>query len=726
MSFLNAIMLGGAGAIAIPILIELLNRRKIQHVQWAAMQFLRNAINRNRKKLTLENLLLLLLRCLILLLLAFALARPVLPSGNAGFLGLSESSAVFIIDNSYSMQLSDGVQTRMDEARTAAEEIVDSLPSGSSGALLLATEAVNPIIPAPTRDLSLLRKSLRSFPASDSTSNFAPSLRAAMNTLESNPAAGGEIYLITDGQAVGWRAFKDILNTINEAQNRYQVYILFVGGGATEQNLGISTLRTDANLAAAGQPMRFEAEVTNFGSQPATDVPVTLAVNRSLPSSQVVISSLDPGTSQLVSLTTRINSSGYHTVTAALPGDRLPNDDTRAVALKTIEQLEILLVDGNPSPSPADSSTFFLQNALQPVPKERLADFFIKVETVNLANFNPAVLGRKDVVMFSDVDMLPQTAINALADFLISGGSAYFFTGPNVDTSFYNSTLLDSYAMMPAFMERAGLSVSPLPTLSFQESNFEHPIAAAWRDQAAGSLSTALFYNYHPLVPAPWPDENANPQAGAPSIILRYRDGSPAIMERSWGTGRVVLFNSTADTRWNDMPLRASFIPLLFRSLGYLIQRGDDSLNIPVGTPFTHVVDSRLVGESAVVEHLDPDVGFKQTFTIELGEKTAMLRTDPLRVRGAYEATINAQPPERFKFAVTTDPIESDLFPISPEQRGQLSEVAEVIDWQEGEDIGRQMQARRTGTELWPTIAMFILGLTIVETILAKRYSVSH
>ena len=76
MQFLNQILLAGLAAAAIPIIIHLLNRRRFKRVPWAAMRFVQVSLQRNQRRMQIEDLILLIIRCLLLALLAFALARP--------------------------------------------------------------------------------------------------------------------------------------------------------------------------------------------------------------------------------------------------------------------------------------------------------------------------------------------------------------------------------------------------------------------------------------------------------------------------------------------------------------------------------------------------------------------------------------------------------------------------------------------------------------------------
>src|SRR6478752_3159399 len=96
----------GAGLVlaSIPIIIHILNRRRFKTVTWAAMEFLLRAMRKNRRRLRFEQWLLLATRCLVVLLLGFALARPLgCDNPTVALVGGRTGVSVFVIDNSYSM-----------------------------------------------------------------------------------------------------------------------------------------------------------------------------------------------------------------------------------------------------------------------------------------------------------------------------------------------------------------------------------------------------------------------------------------------------------------------------------------------------------------------------------------------------------------------------------------------------------------------------------------------
>ena len=78
MGFLTPALLGGAALIAVPVILHLVMRRQSRQVTFPALRFVQLRREANRRRLQLRHLLLLLLRCLLVAGLAFALARPTL------------------------------------------------------------------------------------------------------------------------------------------------------------------------------------------------------------------------------------------------------------------------------------------------------------------------------------------------------------------------------------------------------------------------------------------------------------------------------------------------------------------------------------------------------------------------------------------------------------------------------------------------------------------------
>src|SRR5258706_7819918 len=98
MGFFNPGLMWFALGGAIPVIIHLLHRQKYRRVRWAAMEFLLAALKKTQRRLQLENLILLLLRVLIMLLVAMAIARPFFREAPLDLLADSDTHHLFVID----------------------------------------------------------------------------------------------------------------------------------------------------------------------------------------------------------------------------------------------------------------------------------------------------------------------------------------------------------------------------------------------------------------------------------------------------------------------------------------------------------------------------------------------------------------------------------------------------------------------------------------------------
>ena len=287
-------MLAGLAAISVPIIIHLLNRRKFQKVVWAAMRFIQTSVEKNQKRMRIEDMILLALRCLLLALLALALARPAILSNATGVFGQSKVTGVIILDNSQSMGLSDGTGTRFDKAKQAAEAALDSMPSGSATAVFLSSDIVQGVIPEPTFDFNLARKILREAPLTDRATDVFPALEKAVDTLKGRLAIRKEIFLVTDGQAAGWRQLTEIQRLLERIKTEIKTHVILVSEHE-EKNLGVSELRVASGLTPARQPLRFEAKVTNYGKEESRNTRVSLSVDAEQPSDEFTIDTIPAG-----------------------------------------------------------------------------------------------------------------------------------------------------------------------------------------------------------------------------------------------------------------------------------------------------------------------------------------------------------------------------------------------------------------------------------------------
>jgi hypothetical protein len=727
MTFLNIGALFGLAAISIPIIIHLLNQFQVKEVTWAAMRFLQESIEKNTRRLQLEDLLLLLLRCLLVALLIFVLSRPTWMSGEHTT-GAHQVTAVLILDDSYSMGLTNGITTSFQRGQTAAEQILAAFPTGSSSALFFAADNVQPVIAQPTYDFSLLRQTIRQAKVTDRATDLSNALQLAVTTLQKHEGSEAkEIYLITDGQANGWPSLDQMEKQLADVGKQISVHLVLVGDAA-ESNLGITDLRIDSGLTPVGQPLRCTVQVFNGSGTEARDVRVSLNVDDEPAVDEKIIDSIQPNTAGSVALFAKLRSEGYHTITAQIPHDRLPADDQRTVAVRTVREVKVLLVNGGTSMNAAEADDFYVRNALTPVSPGDLPNYFVKTTTINSGQLGVTSLDDYDAVYLLDVDQVDPSSATTLAHFVQQGGGLVIFPGPGTNIDAWNQDMgKDDF--LPAHLgpyKGDPQRNDEKKFFTLQTRDYLHPITALWNDPSAGSLANAHYYAYYALTPNSWkaPAEGeATPTGGPPQVIMHFNGSDdPAAVEHTWGSGRVILFASTPTTAWNDLPVHTAFVPLMQRVLGSLIERQTEGLNVRVGQPFAFVVPSEELHRDVTViapGQTDPPRVEGQVALVNGLPEVQYAKTD---FSGAYKVTL-AGDDSPIYFAAQSDPAESNLTQLTDAQLKELSASVDIIKWTPDIKLTQNLSSARNGHELWLPLLIAALICATLETFLAQSFS---
>lgn len=713
-------------AVSVPIIIHLWNRRRFKKVVWAAMRFVQISVEKNKKRMEIEDMILLALRCLLLFLLALALARPAFRDSAAGAFGVAKVTAVLLLDNSGSMGMSDGVETRFEQGRKAAEQIINSLPSGSAVAVYLASDTAKPLLAEPTHDLNLARKVIREARLSDRGTEMYQPLERAVETLKGRAAVQKEIYLITDGQSAGWSQLGDIQTLLARAtdagkKENLQTHLVLVGR-REERNLGITDLTLASGLSPINRPLRFEVSVANTGSLKVDNVKVSIAVDADAASDSVVIPEIPPGQIRTASLFVRLRTEGWHSVTAKIGQDALPFDDQRVLAVRGIKELSALLIDGDPGDEPRAAETFFIRLAMAPVPFAEQQDYFVKPRAVTVPELSGVRFDDYDVVVLANVAEITVAQSQLLERFVRRGGGLLVFPGPRTNPTFYNERLGRELKLLPAAIgDLVGDEQQDEKFAHFQSKNYDHPIISLWRNQSAGTIASARFYKYFKLLPIIDGNSSTN-VADATKVVLRFEDESPAVVEKSYGLGRVVQFASTGDIAWNDLPVRPAVVPLLHRILAAVTQNRDQSANLPVGQPFVRRLHAERIGQDASVvnpAHEGDERDLEKIAMIEGNPGVTYDRTDQ---SGIYEVKLS-DPEESVKFATQSNPAESGLAELSAADLGEIRRVANVARFNPLVDLRQLVEKQRVGAEFWLPLVIIVLLLAGCETFLAQYFS---
>ena len=740
MSFLNTIMLAGVAAVAVPIIIHLLNRRKFKTVTWAAMKFIKLSVDQNQRRMRIEDLILLLIRCALVVLLALALARPASKDATSDVLGQTKVTAFVILDNSYSMDLQgrDG-KNAFEEARSAAQETLKALPSGSAVGVLLASDIVQSLIDEPTYDLKQAEQAIKDAKVGHHATDLHKAIEFVVGKLKLlETALPKEVYVITDGQASGWRQNSEIQKLIEDNEGAINFYVLRVGEDGSPDNLAVTKMDISSGLTPINHPLRFEVEVANHGTKERQDVTVDLFVNdEASPRDQVSIPSVPAGGTATVPLFTRLDREGYYAIRAAFKDpkqvDVLAADNKNHLVVRAVKELRVLLVDGDQQGTDIrDHESFFLQVALSPV-----ADHYVQVDVKGPGELSRTGLERYTAVIMANVPSFKESDIELMQNYLRNGGGMIFYPGDKVDRDYYNEELFSKHAILPSpWGVPTGDAGQDEQYIEFQKRAFEHPVTSPWNNPEFGSLGSARTFRWLPLKEKV-AEQSKVKEAGLPRVVLRYEKkaavgqeegilGAAAIMERDWGGGKVFQFSSTADTDWSDLPIRgASVVPLVYRIIGSIQANQDSGLNLKVGDPFRKTLAAHQGSAEGFV--FDPYLSRTNNLTVQTNYIQPVLEFKETHRAGFYDFHLKGDAANKVRFAVQPDQRESDLRKIDDKDlRNFLRNAgADLIPWDSNVDFQAAVQDKRIGAELWLWVLGIVLLLAGLETFLAQKFSQS-
>ena len=767
-TFTSANLLWFITLCSIPIIIYILNRRRYKRIIWAAMEFLLQAMKKNRRRLRIENLLLLIIRTAIILFLVFAIAGPIVKGG-----GLLEelvgarNNWVVLIDNSYSMGYKTGETTSLDRALKVAKSLVEKLGAGDRIAIGLMNSDLDSegLFPTPVtiskkkEDTRGIIAALSDISVSHKTTNVPNTLDAALKILDRFEAGGGAaeskrfktLYLITDCQAYGWYEeavlrSKRLAAVMDGLKTRNTDLKIIDVGEEESPNFAVTSLAAESLLVGTEVPVRFEAEIRNLGTRDFGDIVVSLTVDEV--EQQGVAVPVPPGETKKVSFTHDFRDRGYHWVQVTGRTDPLGIDNNRFLALRVRDKVSVLIVDGRPEPEPWQSETSFLEAAFKigsaSVANEKLS--VIESKTITQGDLEQmardASRGRLedfDVVFLADVNDVSPDTVSEIENYVRDGGSLFIFLGESVVPERYNEVLFrEGQGILPArLIEPAGDKERMTP-FYLDVLEFSHPLFQFFEPESHRKLLAPVkaYVYYKTEVPQGRKDT---------TVLAVYKDAdrSPAVIEKSYGKGRVILVTTTASMEWNAWAVRPFFVCFLNEAVSYLSRGSEAGINILVGEPFHKVIPSRefaqevhiipptgetikkalspLGGASSDREKEQSSEGKEQEFVLVHSETD---RSGIYKIVFTQEAAAGSAPERTECFAVNVDTRESNMEKIVQSQLTTEFPGVKVTIKQYKEVTKQLTEGKKEtgGREMWWYVALAVLILLFVESLLAQRF----
>jgi hypothetical protein len=513
-AFLSPLFLAGLAAAAIPIAIHLFYRRTEPLIEFAAMRYLRRAPVEDSHHRRLRELILLALRVAALALFAWAFARPYF---NQSVAALTDTATVVLVDTSASLS----APGQFDRARQRAEQVIRESPATDAVAVLTFARAADVVAPM-SRDRGGALAAVAQLKPGAGATRFRVALQRAVDELAGR---AGRIVVVTDLQQSGWDAGSDA--AIPEGVT---VQVEEVGG--PRANIGVTSLRMEGREAVAG--------VQSFSPDPTTEQVLFTANGRRL---GVVPVSLPAGGNAEARSSIEDVQSGVLSVTIA-DRDGYLADNTRYMVIDPADAVSVIAVTASGNPSEA----LYLERALAIA--EGAGGFRFRLASAES-------FSRLDDDAFKDVKVIAVLGTRGLEargrarlnQFVHSGGGLLLTAAPDVDPA----VMKEALGGMVSTVWRARAD----ETLSFAPDDSRHPIFRPFG--GVGTLGNVTFA-HTALIDA----------ASGATVIARYSDGSPALVEERTPGGRVLVFGSDLNDRWNDFPLQPAFVPFVHEALRYL------------------------------------------------------------------------------------------------------------------------------------------------------------
>lgn len=588
-AFVNSILLWGLVALAVPVLIHLINLLRHRRVDWAAMEFLLQSQKKNSTWIRLKELLLLLLRLGAVAAVVLVLAQPLLRNEFGRRFGGTRTHHVVLLDDSYSMSDRWGETTAFDLARGVAERIGQNAanePTEQVYSLLrfsrmsagaaepdLLEESVNVAFP------EKLASVLRGLTPSQLAVGPEQPLDTLVRLLGAAEAEHRVVYLVSDYRAKDWEEpeeLKTALSALNESEVEVQLINCVE---STRPNLAITSLEPRRGIRAAGVPLEMEVTVRNYGSDTVRDVSLQLAEDGQ-PRPAVVIDRIDAGQSETRRFPVYFPLAGDHVVSAALQSDTIDADNVRFSLVDVPLTVPVLLVDG-------DRDFFharFLAVALDPGGSVKTG-IEARIEPPSFLNTQP--LDRFQAVFVLNVERLDQVAIDALEAYARQGRGVAFFTGELTRSTFFNERLhRDGQGLFPVpLAAETQLIVDRLEKAADLKVS-DHPIFRVFAGERNTFLNSVIVDRYFSVAKT-W-DAAGDPDV---RILARLRNNAPLVVEKPFGEGRVVTVLTTAGPRWNNWGPNPSFVVAMLELEAYLAALPAVADTQRVGTPITVRLD---------------------------------------------------------------------------------------------------------------------------------------
>jgi hypothetical protein len=585
-----------------------------------------------------------------------------------------------------------GYADRWAKAKDAARKVVGGLSSGDRATLVLfASDASVASEPMATPDRIVA--AINAAKLSAEGTRYGAALKLASQIVAASTLPRREVVLISDFQKVGWANHNEIVFPQGTVVTPVDL------GGASSSDVAVSQVTTDRDSTAERDRVTVAARLINTAAAPKA-IAATLTIGgRDVQTQRVTVPASGV---QQVAFTPIAVPSGPTKGLVRITPDSLTQDDVLNFTIAPDEAVPVLIVE--PS-SPRENQSLFLSRALAIGDRPT---FRIAVKGVSA--LTPRDFDGRALVVLDEVTP-PSGPVGARLRALIDGGGGVIVVPGGNATDAWPAEWRSLLPAIGKVIDRTDAAGGTLSSL-----DYAHPIFEIFNAPRSGDFSTARFLRYRTLTPQP-----------GSTVIARFDDGSPALVERLVGRGKILTWASTFDSYWTNLPLQPVFLPFVHQ-LGKHAGRYADPrpwftagevLDLSRHGELTAPFLSGRAADSTTELVLDAPSGTRERVTTSGANHMITLREQGFyELRGRDTPVGSGRP-----IAVNVDPTESDLSHLDP-QDVVAAVTSAPGQHQPGSDaFAATPQDQEQRQKVWWYLLLGALLLMGIETMLSNRLS---
>lgn len=668
MAFLTPLFFFALVAVSIPVALHLIRRDKPPTIAFSSLRFFQPNTRKQFLFQKFRQWLLMLLRASVIILIVLAFARPFFAGSLSSWTNMAPRSVAVLVDTSMSMAYED----YLDRARNRAREILAELRPGDEATLIVFTDKAR-AVHGPTRDIASLQSVMdKALAPSFEATRYFPALRLADELLANSAIVDGRIHLISDFQNSGMLDF--------EGSWRLSPGVDFVAENiarAGRSNLTVTGVKLP-RLHGAQLSGDLLVRIRSTGTLCENKTEVQLSLNGKEHFREAV--DLGEQSETLVRLPLNLSGEGVHQGSIRIADKSFTPDNAFYFTLDVPGKTPVLVVSGGGSGRWYEDESHWFTLAASGHEQSPFA-----VTAVEQDSFSAAALDDYRIVVLLNPGPLNEMQLQALEDFVMGGGSLLLAPAGRSQPEAFNRQLGH---LSPATLIRRG-ELDPGDYLLIADMKNNHPVL-----RPLGRDWSARFNDFWSL----------KAHEGA-EVLMRFDNGEPALVERTLGEGRSMIFASSLDLEWNNLPLQGIYLPFVHETLKYLSSAVEKKTFYQVNEVIP------LTARESKARLLGPD---EQVQALPEGAESFALR-----VPGIYRYETSEQ---SLFYAVNIPLEEADLSAIAPEL---IYDQIVHPETSPGPSPALQIQLLKAELEkpqrLWWWLLLGVAVLLVVESLMAKH-----